>query len=372
MDGADVADPIYEQVIRPRGLARTTLYETAGVDISKYKPDLPLTRENVVAEWQKGYGLVTMVGHGSSDGIFRHVWVKDANGDGVPGWQEMMDPPFLSYGDLIKLDDTHPSIVFHNSCSNGTPEDADNLGAGLLRHGAIATVSSTRVAFVVQDSSIFNLVRDAVEQLLDNRSAGEALFAAKEKLSGKAAAISWFTRLEASLYGDPSVSLVSCGKDADCDDGRPCTGKETCAAGQCVPGKAVTCASDDPCTEASCDESTGGCKNAPRPDGEACDDHRFCTVDDRCERGQCRGAPRCAAPGNPCVAASCDEKTRACDVTPMLEGQPCHESTARAGICRAGICEPEPAGCALARAGRADGTLLLAAALLLLARRRRG
>jgi hypothetical protein len=372
MDGADVADPIYTQVIEARGLKRTTLYETAGVDISKYKPDLPLTKENVIKEWQKGYGLVTMVGHGSSDGIFRHIWEKDQNANKIPDHDEVSDPPFLNYDDLIQLDDSHPSIVFHNSCSNGTPEDADNLGAGLLRHGAVATISSTRVAFVVLDSSIFNLVRDTIEPLLLHKSAGEALFVAKENLSGKAGNIAWFTRLETSLYGDPAISLVSCAKDSDCDDGNLCTGKESCQAGQCVAGKPVVCAAEDPCLEGGCDAATGGCKTTPRPEGEACDDRQFCTVDDRCRSGKCVGSPRCSAPGNPCVTAVCDEKARSCDVTPIREGLTCHEGTAREGLCHAAICEPAQGGCAVGGASRMGlaGILLLLGLVALLRRAR--
>ncbi|MCA9671645.1 MAG: hypothetical protein KC503_38870 [Myxococcales bacterium] len=367
MDGADVADPIYKQVIESHGLTQTTLYETQGLSISNYTPDIPLTRENLIAEWKKGYGLVTMVGHGSSSGIFRHIWLKDGNKDGIPDYQEVLDPPFFSYDDLIQLDDSRPSIVFHNSCSNGTPEDPTNLGAGLLRHGAVATVSSTREAYVVLDSSIFNLVRDTIGLMMQNKSLGEALFVAKEQLSDKAGAIAWFTRLETSLYGDPSISLVSCSANADCDDGKLCNGAEKCTQGQCVPGEAVACTSDDPCTESRCDESKGGkCVATARPDGEACDDQKFCTVGETCQAGACVGAPRCAAPGNPCVASACDEAKKTCDVTPTAENETCHAGTDREGVCNAGICEPS-SSCAVGGApADAPGTLAGWALLALL------
>jgi hypothetical protein len=363
MDGADVATPIYEQVIKAHGLTRTTLFEAAGLDPSKQASDLPLTPDNLVKEWQKGYGLVTMVGHGSPQGIFRLVWTKD-DGNGIPDYGEVDSPPYFSFDDVLKLDDSHPSFVFHNSCSNGYPEEPDNLGYGLLLNGAVGTVSSTRVALVVNDSSIFNVARDAISYLVEHKPIGEALFTAKEKLSDTLGAVSWFTMLEVTLYGDPSLSLTACTTDADCDDAKVCNGKESCQAGQCLPGTPVKCAAADPCVDAACDEATGTCAQTPRPEGEACDDLRFCTINDTCQAGTCVGQPRCAAPGNPCVVSACDERNRTCDVTPTLEGQTCHAGTSREGLCKAGLCEPNDTGCAVG-GGRASD-LALGAMLLLL------
>ena len=373
MDGAAaVADPIWDQAIKDHGFTRFRLYEKAGLDPSKAETDAPLSQENVIAEWKKGYGLVTMVGHGSSDAIWRHVFVKDDDSSGWPNFNEVDDSPFLTYDSLRQLDDTRPSIVFHNSCSNGTPEDADNLGAGLLRQGAIATVSSTRVAYVVQDTSIFNLARDSVALLLDNHPLGDSLFQAKVGLATgtSVSGIAWFTVFEANLYGDPSTSLVACVKDADCDDGKLCNGKETCQAGACVAGKAVVCKSDDPCTEQTCQEPSGACSGQARPDGEACDDQQFCTFGEVCQAGKCVGSPRCAAPGNPCVAATCDEAKKSCDVQPVLEGERCHEGTDRVGTCRKGICEPDSSGCSVSGAGAAGLPLVLALLGLLVGLRR--
>ncbi len=376
VDGAEVLD-LFKDRILSAGLSRTTLFDMEGLDPSKQTPDLPLTTANLIKEWQKGYGLVTMVGHGSSNGIFRLIWTKDPNANKIPDYEEVSSPPFLTYDDLIQLDDSRPSIVFHNSCSNGTPEDADNLGAGLLRHGAVATISSTRVAIVLVggkiESTLLNLVPDAIDLLLKNDPISVALFRAKEMVSTKYGDVAWFTRLETSLYGDPSLSLVSCASDVDCDDGNLCTGKETCQAGQCVAGKPVVCAAEDPCLEAGCDAKTGGCKTTPRPDGEACDDRQFCTVDDRCKAGKCAGSPRCAAPGNPCVTATCDEQKKTCDVMAIREGLSCHEGTEREGTCHAAICQPIPGGCALGAAPSAGGltaSLLLLLALLALRRGR--
>jgi hypothetical protein len=185
---------------------------------------------------------------------------------------------------------------------------------------------------------------------------------------------SWLTRLQLNLYGDPSVPLTSCVEDGDCDDNDACNGVESCNAGQCTAGEAVACTSPNPCIEASCDAQTGKCTVKPRPNNEACDDGKFCTVDEVCIGGQCTGTPRCAAPGNPCVEAQCDEQARTCDVHPRLEGERCHEGSERQGTCTAGICEPETGGCALGRRASVGPPLLLLLPplLLLLIRRRDG
>jgi hypothetical protein len=353
MDGADMAEAIFDQVIKERGLTRFRLYEEDGVDPSKIKGEAPLTRENVIDEWKRGYGLVTWFGHGSPSGVFRSVWESDDNGDGEASNQELRSPAFFSYDDIVELDDTKPSFVFHGSCSNGRPERPDNIGYGLLRHGAVGTVSSSREALVVFETgeevasaNVFGVERDFTRNLLDAKPAGEALYGALEKVSDKLGMISWLTKMQLNLYGDPSIGLVGCSADSDCDDGDLCTGKESCKGGQCTAGTKVACTSPDPCQEASCDPKAGKCTLAPRPEDEACDDGKFCTVDEVCKAGVCQGKPRCAAEGNPCVEASCDEKQRTCD---------------RQGICTGGICEPDDAGgCSMGRsAPRAGWSVLL-------------
>jgi hypothetical protein len=352
MDGADMAEAIFDQVIKGRGLTRFRLYEEDGLDPSKIKGEAPLTRENVIDEWKRGYGLVTWFGHGSPSGVFRTVWESDKNGDGEASNQELDSPAFFTYDDTVELDDTRPSFVFHGSCSNGQPESPDNIGYGLLLHGAVGTVSSSREALVVFESgaedvaaaNIFGVERDFTKNLLDAMPAGEAHYRALEKVSEKLGMISWLTKMQLNLYGDPSIALAGCSTDADCDDGDVCTGEESCQGGQCTAGKQVVCTSPDPCQEASCEAKTGKCTVAPRPDDEACDDGKFCTVDEVCKAGVCQGKPRCAADGNPCVEARCDEDLRTCDVHPLAEGLVCHEGSDRQGICTAGVCEPDDAG----------------------------
>lgn len=389
VDGATVADVINDEIIEPLGFSRTLLNEQFGVNSSTSEGDLALDRDNLVTEWNKGYGLVTWFGHGLADSVSRTVWATD-DGDGIPGYQELFSPDFFAYDDVALLDDTRPSFVFHGSCLNGRPERSDNLAYGLLRSGAVGTVAASRsaiISFLNTGSSgdrlaavwgtIFGAARDFTDAMLQKKSAGEALFLAKEKVNPQLEDLAWFTQIELNLYGDPSLSMISCNGDADCDDGDACTGTATCVAGQCIPGTRVSCESDDPCTEAQCDPATGECVQTSRPEGEACEDGTFCTVNKTCQGGVCIGQPRCAAEGNPCVLAICDEQNRTCDVYPAAEeGQVCHEGTDREGTCSAGICQPSSSGCTVASGHppfRATSPALpvLLVALMILARRKR-
>jgi len=380
IDGATMANAIWDKCIKPRKYTHTTLFEEDGADPSKLKGDIPLTRDNVVKEWNKGYGMVTWFGHGSAGGVYRTIWTADKDKDKIPDYNEISSPAFFSYDDIMKLDDTRPSVVFHGSCSNGTPESASNIGYGLLLNGAIATVSSTRIAVIIlggsystSKSNIFGVEMDFTDLVLAGKRFGEALFEAKLNLSEQLGMLTWFTRVQLSLYGDPALSLTACSKAADCDDGDKCNGAEACVTGQCVAGSAAACASSDPCTVATCDAKTGKCSKAKRPEGEACDDGKFCTANEICVKGACKGWGRCNIRDNPCVATTCDEKKRSCTVvTTTTEGNVCREGTDREGVCAAGLCEPQAGdGCSVAGTTPGRGLWLLLLLVLVWAYRRR-
>ncbi|MFH0901237.1 MAG: kelch repeat-containing protein [Pseudomonadota bacterium] len=71
-----------------------------------------------------------------------------------------------------------------------------------------------------------------------------------------------------------------------CDDFDSCTRGTVCLNGMCVGGQAVGCDDDNPCTNDSCDSSTG-CAHAPNT--ETCDDGDPCTINDKCADGMCMG-----------------------------------------------------------------------------------
>jgi subtilisin-like proprotein convertase family protein len=59
--------------------------------------------------------------------------------------------------------------------------------------------------------------------------------------------------------------IYSCSEDADCDDGRFCTGIETCVTGSCESGLPPSCDDLVDCTGDSCDPATDSCVHATDP-----------------------------------------------------------------------------------------------------------
>ena len=80
---------------------------------------------------------------------------------------------------------------------------------------------------------------------------------------------------------------VSCGEDADCDDGLVCNGAEICHLEVCQAGVPVDCSHlTAQCNIGVCEEP-GHCIAEPLPDGSICDDGDTCSIPDRCQAGVC-------------------------------------------------------------------------------------
>ncbi len=135
---------------------------------------------------------------------------------------------------------------------------------------------------------------------------------------------------------------------SQCDDGDACTLSDTCSQGQCAPGPALVCPAPASCRQPGvCQPDTGACTYDQSPDGAACDDGAFCTVDDVCAAGTCAGQPR-VCEDRTCLRGSCDEAEDRCRLLPEPIGTECgatarcdqgvrHEADACDG---AGKCQP--------------------------------
>jgi len=139
--------------------------------------------------------------------------------------------------------------------------------------------------------------------------------------------------------------VTSCGSNADCNDGDPCTNDscngdnicvhtantsscddglfcttgETCTAGVCGGGSATDCSgSSDQCNTGSCNEAADACEASPANEGGSCDDGLFCSTGETCGSGACGGggATNCND-GVGCTTDSCNEGTDTCDSTPV-------------------------------------------------------
>ena len=161
--------------------------------------------------------------------------------------------------------------------------------------------------------------------------------------------------------------------DKPCDDGDPCTLKDTCKAKQCASGPARVCADKDGCTTDACDGKTGKCtfkpingcggncvtakdcedknactantcvgKKCSFPANTApCNDGKKCTIGDLCKDGACKsGAGKNCDDGEVCTADSCDGKTGKCVNAPKTA--PCNDGNACTlkDTCKGGKCAP--------------------------------
>jgi hypothetical protein len=132
------------------------------------------------------------------------------------------------------------------------------------------------------------------------------------------------------------------------DAGTPCVPSDdkcilnaSCnAQGVCTGGVAKDCNDSNPCTEDSCDPTTGECVTTDL-EGDECSDDSACTTNDHCDRGACVGEPiDCTASDDCHEPGSCDEATGRCSDLRKENGADCGSGT---GTCNNnGVCIPNP------------------------------
>ena len=115
-------------------------------------------------------------------------------------------------------------------------------------------------------------------------------------------------RCDGSSDTCPADGLTADG--TTCNDGDACTQNDVCQAGQCQ-GTAVTCAAPDQCHEAgTCDPGTGLCTYAQKQDGTSCDDGNACTEHESCRAGHCVGGTAIScADSDACTVDTCNPTT---------------------------------------------------------------
>jgi hypothetical protein len=119
----------------------------------------------------------------------------------------------LSSGQCVNFPDNVPFFTFQGSCYNGHPETSNNLGYSLLKQGAIATVSASRVSWSSCFSppanpgsgANYNLSYHYAMRVLNSEPAGRALFKTKDDVGPGS---SWMNKMDFNLYGDPTTSLL--------------------------------------------------------------------------------------------------------------------------------------------------------------------
>ena len=211
-DSAAFGEYLKTAVLDPVDFDTYRMYWHGSECDSDYYSEEDLTDFGVLRRWAAHpYGVVTMIGHGWPGGIS----LGDNHcGDEVLGQRMIWSRRFLEEEDppIPPLNDAQPAFVVQLSCATGTPEASYNLGYDLLKSGAIATLSASRVVFRGDDipapgaSGSGSIGYHYLRNLVRPVSAGLALFAAKPEVS--------YNLFAYNLYGDPSVALLEGPPDA--------------------------------------------------------------------------------------------------------------------------------------------------------------
>ena len=208
-DGAYLAEAIIDDILTPNSSSKYTLYQQGTyVHDSIFVSDAELLDGAVATHWAANdYGFVAWWAHGNetSAGVY---------GDGT----------LLQSSDCLSLDDDHPAFVLQISCLNGYPENNGNLGYSLLKQGAIATISASRVSWYAGNgiatpdwfdtwgasigdnaSYAYHMMKKMISE---GNTVGEANFWCRENfgLSWTSGA-SFMNCTDFNIYGDPGASF---------------------------------------------------------------------------------------------------------------------------------------------------------------------
>ena len=128
---------------------------------------------------------------------------------------------------------------------------------------------------------------------------------------------------------------------AFCNIGNSCILTAQCISGVCQPSQMVDCSAlNTTCGDGFCDPAIG-CQVIPKNDGTLCNDNLYCTIQDTCLAGTCKGVPNpCGAPNNPCMIGVCNEAQQTCVATPGNNGASCDDGNSCTGgeACSNGKC----------------------------------
>jgi hypothetical protein len=186
----DLGENIKNDGVIPNGLAYFRIYDAHASCTAGEKS--PCTEANVLDEWKQGYGLVTWWTHGTP----------------------VTAISVFSSGACPNLDDEKAAFTFQASCSNGHPETANNLGYSLLRHGAVATVSGSRLTYYAPgiqppnplSSSNQHLAYAYSCKIMQNADAGHGLY---QTIGAASPDGLWSNMMGYNLYGDPTLALLA-------------------------------------------------------------------------------------------------------------------------------------------------------------------
>ena len=211
-DGAMLAEQMKDDYLDAAGFTSWRMYQqgsgVCGPD-STYTSEQELMGGTAVRDRWAGtdYGIVAWWGHGSA--------TSASVGYGPGCW----DGTLMNSSYTSSLDDSHPALTYQCSCTNGYPENSNNLQYAVLKQGGIGTVSATRVSWYSPDDEYgefdgsptnSGIGYEYVHRLVQGLPGGDALYQTKHNMNPNHQCwlMNWY---DFNLYGDPAISLESAG-----------------------------------------------------------------------------------------------------------------------------------------------------------------
>ncbi len=225
-DGANLGHLINQDFLAPNGVAAYRIYSNypkpaSGTCVHSQVSSLPheanLGSQTLQNRWASNpAGLMVESGHGNVSVTVAGFGYEWTDGNGVKHVVDCWRDDVFNSGQAAALNDAMPAFTYHNSCLNGYPESANNIGYSLLRNGAVSTVSASRITWL--DSSGETLANlpttytsaagkgyNYVKRLMNGDPAGMALSYAASLFPTDAARNAQ-NNYDFNLYGDPAMS----------------------------------------------------------------------------------------------------------------------------------------------------------------------
>jgi len=221
LDGAESSNWLHHNYFSDETLTVTTMYEEEGHETSQFESTIPLTKDNFVEEWEKGYGMVMWFGHGLPKMVARTIWVEDTNEDNAAQSSEMDQPLLIDSDSVLNAEYTNPGFIVAVSCEVGSVEVPENLTHSmLLKNAAVGVLSSTNVTPL--DGTDYSNVESELdtgkfsennagalmfEGLINGKSAADVFANARNELGIDGSVEALAGKLMINYYGDPTLTL---------------------------------------------------------------------------------------------------------------------------------------------------------------------
>ena len=111
-----------------------------------------------------------------------------------------------------------------------------------------------------------------------------------------------------------------------CPPPTPCAETGVCTAGQCQSVGGCADLESGPCFVWQCNAEAATCEVSNKPTGAACDDGQFCTINDACDTGGCKGEEKPCDDADPATLDTCSEDSDLCLHVPKCVDAECPDA----------------------------------------------